>query len=393
MIDFTVSSVITTIVVCNLFIILVYWQTKDAGKVIDIGFDVIIISIILATVRMILPLEMLEVSHNIYLSNTISEIIVKFDSGINDTNFRLSYLFLLVWFIGTFFKIIYLIYDYRIYKNQVVMQSVDITDGDNIKRIVQKYKRRYILSLKICKTKYVESPEIFGLFRQTILLPEDNEWSDEELEFVLAHEIAHYNNGDLFIKLLVSLMNCVFWWNPATLMLRNKINEMLEIRADDDAIKSSHKKIKYMEFLIKEIKKEVKVDDAPIMALISDDSCMKKRFDYMVKKRKTTFRRYGYIGTVVALFLMSYIIIFEPYYDNPDFGMEEGVISLNRYNAYMVHKLDGTYDIYYKDRFWGNITEMDESLEPLDVINEKDDWEKRIAYMFVTPDRFEKKDE
>lgn len=393
MIDFTVSSVITTIIACNLFIVYIYIVLNSTKKIVAIGYDAIIISIILLIIRLAFPVEMLNISRNVYWSYNISKYLDAMWNEIGGTRIRVMHVPLFIWMFGFAIKSVYLIRETVRFDKYICKTAVDVTADKNVRKCLEKYKKKRLFRLIVLRTNKVESAQIAGLFVQKVLLPQDIELSDDNLELILRHEITHYNNCDLLLKFFVALMNCMFWWNPVTLLVRNETNEILEIRVDHEIASNKETTIKYMELLVASLNDKANKEKTPIMTLASNKSILKKRFEYMTSSGKVSFKRYFYLLITVCFFVLSYIFIFEPYYDNPDFGMEEGAISLNRYNAYMVHKSDGTYDIYYKDRFWGNITEMDESLEPLDVINEKDDWKKRIAYMFVTPDRFEKMDE
>lgn len=57
-------------------------------------------------------------------------------------------------------------------------------------------------------------------------------FSDTELYYILKHELTHYINKDIIIKLIFSFINCLFWWNPFVFLLRSEINQILEIKCD-----------------------------------------------------------------------------------------------------------------------------------------------------------------
>ena len=58
------------------------------------------------------------------------------------------------------------------------------------------------------------APLTFGVFRPTVLLPEDLPVRDAQFQLVLAHELAHIRRKDCLRKLLLTVCLCLYWWNP-----------------------------------------------------------------------------------------------------------------------------------------------------------------------------------
>lgn len=94
----------------------------------------------------------------------------------------------------------------------------------------------------VCKTvcsnhyqNYINVPMEVGIFRKSILLP-DEPYTDSELYYILKHEYTHFQNKDLLIKILIYIYWCLFWWNPAIYLLKNDLSQILEIKCDLDVI-------------------------------------------------------------------------------------------------------------------------------------------------------------
>lgn len=60
----------------------------------------------------------------------------------------------------------------------------------------------------------VDSPQVVGLWRPTILLPLDDRLDDEELEMALMHELAHVRRGDLVMGCVPALARTLFFFHP-----------------------------------------------------------------------------------------------------------------------------------------------------------------------------------
>jgi beta-lactamase regulating signal transducer with metallopeptidase domain len=60
------------------------------------------------------------------------------------------------------------------------------------------------------------SPSIAGLFRPTIILPDDcgYRFSREELRWVILHELAHLRRWDLPVQFISQVLQAIHWFNP-----------------------------------------------------------------------------------------------------------------------------------------------------------------------------------
>ncbi|MDE7242854.1 MAG: M56 family metallopeptidase, partial [Oscillospiraceae bacterium] len=59
----------------------------------------------------------------------------------------------------------------------------------------------------------VGSPMLLGIFRPCLILPGE-EWGEQQLSFILRHELTHYRRHDLWYKLVLLAANAVHWFNP-----------------------------------------------------------------------------------------------------------------------------------------------------------------------------------
>jgi hypothetical protein len=60
----------------------------------------------------------------------------------------------------------------------------------------------------------VDSPQVVGLWRPTILLPLEERLSDEDLDLALMHELAHVRRGDLVLGWIPALARALFFFHP-----------------------------------------------------------------------------------------------------------------------------------------------------------------------------------
>lgn len=106
---------------------------------------------------------------------------------------------------------------------------------------ITKKMRNHQLIARVKKGKYSifassvlqGSPFVAGLLSPTIYIPSHLSecLSRKEYEAVLAHEIEHIRNRDVFIRFVLDIITSIFWWVP-TKWLRNRIEEGQEISCD-----------------------------------------------------------------------------------------------------------------------------------------------------------------
>ena len=69
----------------------------------------------------------------------------------------------------------------------------------------------------LARAEQIVTPKVIGLVRPTILLPASavSGLSTDELELILAHELAHVRRYDMWVNLVQRLAEAVLFFNPA----------------------------------------------------------------------------------------------------------------------------------------------------------------------------------
>lgn len=131
------------------------------------------------------------------------------------------------------------------------------------------------------------TPSIFGIIRPIIILSKDDFYS-EDLEFIMRHEIQHYHNYDLYLKMVIDLLVAIHWWNPLVYGLRKQFSVALEISNDYMVSKemTKERKIEYAQSLLRIAKKKV-LGNKYDLALV-DGSCLEKRIRFLMDEKYIT---------------------------------------------------------------------------------------------------------
>jgi beta-lactamase regulating signal transducer with metallopeptidase domain len=69
-------------------------------------------------------------------------------------------------------------------------------------------------SPRLAVSAEVDSPQVIGLWRPTILLPQDDRLSDDERDMALMHELAHVRRGDLVLGWIPAVARTLFFFHP-----------------------------------------------------------------------------------------------------------------------------------------------------------------------------------
>lgn len=145
---------------------------------------------------------------------------------------------------------------------------------------------RTVGKLRVYAVNMNVSPFLTGFFRPAIYIPADM-YTDEELELVIAHETAHYKRGDLYRRLLITVLNCVNWFNPAYRFVLKKVIQQIEYACDEavtnglsaDASKS------YGYMLLKTAENGIK-NEYLTVGLGSDAGNLKRRIEMIINNNK-----------------------------------------------------------------------------------------------------------
>ena len=85
-------------------------------------------------------------------------------------------------------------------------------------------------SMYVYRTYAIRFPMTAGI-KRSIFLP-DVDYTNEELRVILKHEWKHYQDKDVFAKMMINIISAVFWWNPLVYILKRNVSFALELKCD-----------------------------------------------------------------------------------------------------------------------------------------------------------------
>lgn len=354
-----VMAVITN----SLMIVIIYFLRKIPyfANLFNVWFMVILY--LFCVLRVFLPIEfpglqiILE-DRSVYVK--IFEAFIQRDAdGIARPNTALI-IFLCAWAVGIIVISMWNIISQRKFFHYLMANGDYATDHERsifsgvVKDVLKSDK-----NVALRKTDVITGTLVVGLIHKTVLIP-DETYTDDELKMIFRHECMHIKNKDLWIKLLVQIYCCIFWWNPFAYLLKTDLDVSLEMKCDLNATKdlSDTEKLTYIETL--KNRSVAKSGGKPfvICAELADG----KKKSKLVARIKAVLaeppKRAGQviINTVIAIlfigiFAGSYVIIWQPNFreEGPteeSYTLAEGERVVDNDDAYLIKRDDGSYLFY-----------------------------------------------
>ncbi|WP_207708065.1 M56 family metallopeptidase [Candidatus Galacturonibacter soehngenii] len=283
------------------------------------------------------------------------------------------HIFLVVWGIGSFLLFSKMIINYWIF-NKLICQKPFIS-SPKIFAIIKNLESNRLrpANFKVIETDLISVPIVFGLFHPIILIPEI-QLSNSELTYILKHEITHYYNHDILIKLLSELITIIYWWNPMIYLLKKDIDKVLEIRVDSSLIKilNDTEKIEYLECLLKIAKNGSNDQSYHFLPTFGANNVSELSQRFLIILNSNIRQRSKIVTSLLLTFIITIVlvsssIILEPYSINPNDMYE--TIELTAETSYLVKNLKGGYDVYINNNYFATVTEIKNSYSDLSVYN------------------------
>jgi beta-lactamase regulating signal transducer with metallopeptidase domain len=316
--------------------------------------------------RIFLPIEFPKAQIVLMDKTIYTSLVEAFTVRVSDTALEprpLAYIVVGVWCAGTIVITMYNVIKQRSFKKYIDANGdyATIEERANLSRIaVEVLGKDKSVTLK--KTDAVTGAMVIGLFRKLIIIP-DREYEEAELGMVFRHECTHIKNKDLWIKLLIQIYCCIFWWNPIAYLLKHDLDFSLELKCDLSATKrlTDTDKAFYLEALSRNAATDKQVNK-PFM--VCAELANGKKKNKLVTRIKAILaeppQRAGQVvlNTMIAIMLLgifvgSYVFIWQPFYgfeiNDEQYMLDEGENIIDDTNSYLVLQEDGNYLLYYLD--------------------------------------------
>jgi len=361
---FNLSTVYMAILTCNLLIAAIAVMIRREKIMINVGYKLITVFLFLTALRFLLPIEV-SYATTIPLPQGISAVIIQVFHplfSIGDYEIWPLHFLLLIWLAGILVQSIRYYLTNRRILAFIFTQGKNVTQESPYAELLTGIGASTYHKFQIYELSPICTPILYGFRKPYILIPADyihenglvQQNGIRELSYILKHEVMHYEHHDLLIKFGVRLLSILYWWNPFCHLLNEQMDLVLEMRIDDSVTSLNDRELsEYLHTLLHLAEYQNTILDHPMGNTISfarvRSSILTKRFQMLLHRRQKKNRGLNLllILLVGAIYLCSYLFIFEAYYTQIEESGE--VYHSTDSNSFLIDNGDGTYDSYFNN--------------------------------------------
>lgn len=199
-----------------------------------------------------------------------------------------------IWLCGMIAILLAKITKYNLFLMAIHKNSVVDTDIQNIPK-----------RLTVRKTEMLDAPLIVGIFKPTLLLP-NTEITENDMNYILMHELTHYRRNDILYKWFAMIVSSVHWFNPFVYVVSKQIDTECEVSCDFAVTSklSDDEKNNYMNMIL-DMLSNSKSGLRPLTTqMASEKKTIKRRFN-MIRNKKTTSKLMSVISALTAVVMFS----------------------------------------------------------------------------------------
>ncbi len=172
------------------------------------------------------------------------------------------------------------------YKHKLIENALPIEEDRILRQICRlSGELRIKPAIRVVRNFSAESPMMIGFLKPVLVLP-DNNCSEEEMFFILKHELIHYKHHDIYFKLLFVTVNAIHWFNPLVYIMQKEAVVDMELYCDEGVIRQTDitERKAYTEALFSTMGRQYKKGTALTTQFYAGKKIMKKRFKNILFK-------------------------------------------------------------------------------------------------------------
>ncbi|MBS7007282.1 M56 family metallopeptidase [Anaerostipes sp.] len=351
------GSVLTCCAFSSLLMIFIWVASRNPKFILRNGTSILFVSILLIILRLFVPFNFI-FSWDIYSEKIVPTLLTVF-------YWKIFSIILMDYLIAVFVIVAVirlLIYFHRLSAFRKLKKISSPLSDHNINQLLVDILQEHGCKkhIPIYCIPSIGTPAIAGLIHPIIILPE-TDYSYEQLQFILEHELQHYLHHDLWLKFFCEIMVCLYWWNPLSYIIRRQLKNVLEYDNDLQITKSmpEHQRLDYAQTLLNTAAPKKVPNGLPTMHFReAEPTCMEMRLCLLMNRESADHRKISqwiYIGFVLIILLLSVCFIIEPR-SIPSEVEETTFEEPTKKNTFFIKRSDQQgYDMYVNNKLCGRL--------------------------------------
>jgi len=187
-----------------------------------------------------------------------------------------------------------------------MVKQVDDTLHSKLKVLAQRLRVKQ--TVQLMESALVQIPTVVGWLRPVILLPASalTGLTSEQLESILAHELAHIKRFDYLVNILQTVVEILGFYHPAVWWVSHKIRAERENCCDDLAVSISGDRVCYARALTS--MEEIRAGRGQLVVAASGGN-LSGRIRRLVGKDSTEKTSFSWIPAATAILLIAALLI------------------------------------------------------------------------------------
>lgn len=220
------------------------------------------------------------------------------------------------------------------FKSNVLIHNKSVID-ENILKTIDRLKQDLSIneSISVFYNERIRVPVVIKM-KNTMIVLGDGDLTQEELTFILTHELMHLKRKHIFFKALSIVVKSVYWFNPFTYYFVEFFSDYCELDCDREVLKNATAKQRlcYAETYLKMLSENIYRN--PVIQSSFIDSKKKRIVDRRIRNmmypevKKSHIKRF--IVSVLYVFLFFSVI----------YGATKGGLELQ---YQLIHSYDNSY--------------------------------------------------
>ena len=219
------------------------------------------------------------------------------DTGINPNNLdnqdytiRSSQIITFIWLVGMAIFAVWMWASKMIFYKRLKQAAQQ--SNPRVEQLLECSKKQMNISknVKFIIQEAIKTPAVLGVFNPKILLTKEFlTLEDDQIKHILAHELSHYQRGDLLVNKLLNCLQVIYWFNPCIYYLFRSIREDIELAADTNVLHKlpSREHIAYGKTLITLLENSVvTTNNQSVLGMSKDKNNIVKRIDNIKNAEK-----------------------------------------------------------------------------------------------------------
>ena len=167
-------------------------------------------------------------------NDTVNHAVVSDVTVAKEKQLSRGQLWALVWMVGAVLFLLAHGAQYAVFRRRVLHNAQPLPEQETVLQQASdglnlRHYPNVLLSSK------AQGPMLIGFMRSAIILPE-RIYNEKELSLILRHELVHYQQHDLWYKLVLLVANAVHWFNPLVYLMNRQANRDVEQVCDDKVV-------------------------------------------------------------------------------------------------------------------------------------------------------------